>query len=183
MPTLPPSRPTGLSPRVRGNLLAPEVCIAVLGSIPASAGEPILLGQPSRWGKVYPRECGGTYPPGCVAVFLRGLSPRVRGNLGMRYLDLISKGSIPASAGEPVPEAVSLSRQRVYPRECGGTFCALGFSCVGHGLSPRVRGNLIYCNAKESPPRSIPASAGEPHWRRCVRCHREVYPRECGGTW
>ena len=80
---------------------------------------------------------------------------------------------IAASSGSP---------RRVYPRECGGT--PLGAALVGKsgGLSPRVRGNRRRIRGRPDPPRSIPASAGEPRSAR-VRVRRQgVYPRECGGT-
>ena len=54
---------------------------AISGSIPACAGEPRMGADVRTQDKVYPRVCGGTVyfcndpPP------LRGLSPRVRGNL------------------------------------------------------------------------------------------------------
>ena len=54
----------GLSPRVRGNHRPLHVGAAVVGSIPACAGEPRLeLGVLGR-GRVYPRVCGGTEPKG-----------------------------------------------------------------------------------------------------------------------
>ena len=56
----------GLSPRVRGNRMPPASVSRTVGSIPACAGEP----SPARV-----RAAGG---------WLRGLSPRVRGNLPNR---------------------------------------------------------------------------------------------------
>ena len=50
-------------------------------SIPACAGEPILLGRSPAPGWVYPRVCGGTALPMTVTSLAKGLSPRVRGNL------------------------------------------------------------------------------------------------------
>ena len=54
--------------------------------------------------EVYPRVCGGTFDGLTDKVYAFGLSPRVRGNLagvGGRAADA---GSIPACAGEPLPE-------------------------------------------------------------------------------
>ena len=50
----------GLSPRVRGNQLLPVASTGNIRSIPASAGEPILMGMYYCRNWVYPRECGGT---------------------------------------------------------------------------------------------------------------------------
>ena len=50
----------GLSPRVRGNLLAMGEPIDVLRSIPACAGEPTAPHAQNGKIEVYPRVCGGT---------------------------------------------------------------------------------------------------------------------------
>ena len=52
-------------------------------------------------GGVYPRVCGGTKCAGVSIPQLRGLSPRVRGNLSTQLPQWASVGSIPACAGEP----------------------------------------------------------------------------------
>ena len=111
----------GLSPRVRGNLTPPTSSRPMIGSIPASAGEPA-----NRWakrvvGEVYPRECGGTQPVHVVQPKQDGLSPRVRGNRMDVYRRDKNRGSIPASAGEPLSSRSGDAAIKVYPRECGGT--------------------------------------------------------------
>ena len=50
----------GLSPRVRGNRLAPAVLSHLRGSIPACAGEPRQFSGTTGELEVYPRVCGGT---------------------------------------------------------------------------------------------------------------------------
>ena len=50
-----------------------------------------------------------------------GLSPRLRGNLGLRAARLTICGSIPAPAGEPFNLPLAISHTTVYPRACGGT--------------------------------------------------------------
>ena len=74
----------GLSPRVRGNLTTSCPSAHRRGSIPACAGEPVPIAAQSVSSKVYPRVCGGTKPPGAAKRSRMGLSPRVRGNLGLR---------------------------------------------------------------------------------------------------
>ena len=72
----------GLSPRVRGNLLAAVWGRLSLGPIPACAGQPSAPCRGSAaWG-AYPRVCGATCVKSKSANFRRGLSPRVRGNQG-----------------------------------------------------------------------------------------------------
>ena len=98
----------GLSPRVRGNRNIESGPAAVWRSIPASAGEPITPMTGETDAKVYPRECGGTDRICCVMLIVRGLSPRVRGNLVGPHTEARPPGSIPASAGEPLIPAKSV---------------------------------------------------------------------------
>ena len=91
----------GLSPRVRGNHGDLIVVIAVGGSIPACAGEPGAFAVQPWTRQVYPRVCGGTQRHLGAAVEGAGLSPRVRGNLGLLGGGGGGRGSIPACAGEP----------------------------------------------------------------------------------
>ena len=55
-----PDGPTGLSPRVRGNLELEVFGLPWSGSIPACAGEPLCRDTPGSLATVYPRVCGGT---------------------------------------------------------------------------------------------------------------------------
>ncbi len=111
-----------------------------------------------------------------------GLSPRVRGNHANKLPVQIHCGSIPACAGEP-SRAYLLRRPRtVYPRVCGGTGAGRNRTHPGHGLSPRVRGNLRRQVADDPLSRSIPACAGEPISVFRHRNEKPVYPRVCGGT-
>ena len=57
-----PAPVPGLSPRVRGNPPAASSASAVMGSIPACAGEPVGIAMPTSMMRVYPRVCGGTRP-------------------------------------------------------------------------------------------------------------------------
>ena len=80
-PSNPSARcPSGLSPRVRGNLRLVFRFSGRHGSIPACTGEP---GNPKRspyQSRVYPRVYGGTSRKLALSRSSRGLSPRVRGN-------------------------------------------------------------------------------------------------------
>ena len=152
----------GLSPRVRGNLMAAVLEAVAAGSIPACAGEPKSCPLQSRTIRVYPRVCGGT---GCGSgrhTGPPGLSPRVRGNPDDRHPAPAAQRSIPACAGEPSSLWSSLR--------------------IESGLSPRVRGNLINKNRDAGVYRSIPACAGEPDIHAAPPLTPTVYPRVCGGT-
>ena len=118
---LPISTIRGLSPRVRGNPDCELEFCHDSRSIPACAGEPIPGKRrvPALW--VYPRVCGGTIQPPPPLARCLGLSPRVRGNPGVRAPAKAGPGSIPACAGEPGFESRRRAFCRVYPRVCGGT--------------------------------------------------------------
>ena len=81
IPKTPESMPvSGLSPRVRGNLLNPLSILFGVRSIPASAGQPLGMFGMQAYNRVYPRECGATVGSGGGGALDEGLSPRVRGN-------------------------------------------------------------------------------------------------------
>ena len=82
-----PSKPAklgGLSPRVRGNRARIPKRRLRWGSIPARTGEPARRRRAPTRARVYPRAYGGTSASDTYKVNLRGLSPRVRGNLTVR---------------------------------------------------------------------------------------------------
>ena len=193
---------TGLSPRVRGNLIPQQSNVVWDGSIPARAGNrqiaggsttqrgsiPARAGEPwsrnsaARGCRVYPRACGGTTPSNAAVTSSRGLSPRVRGNPHPIDRNGNQIGSIPARAGEPGPRRSIRPAPWVYPRACGGTAQGFHDAVAGMGLSPRVRGNLVRVPAWLSSVGSIPARAGEPAVRATDVIADGVYPRACGGT-
>ena len=173
---------TGLSPRVRGNLVGPASENGPKRSIPACAGEPDGEAAVYPIAGVYPRVCGGTFLGVAVLGAGAGLSPRVRGN---RYDSAWAMGiarSIPACAGEPREHDHAAPAKRVYPRVCGGTSAFSDAVPVSGGLSPRVRGNHRPQDIESREERSIPACAGEPAWMRLLSGRLAVYPRVCGGT-
>ena len=126
--------------------------------------------------------CGGTNQRLGQGRRLRGLSPRVRGNLGSYELCCGWEGSIPACAGEPLGHPGRRRRAAVYPRVCGGTLASMPSPRPGRGLSPRVRGNPALIARRPAWSRSIPACAGEPQPEAASSGQRRVYPRVCGGT-
>ena len=117
------------------------------------------------WG-LSPRVRGSRLTKGSVK-HVGGLSPRVRGSLEHTVLCCVLTGSIPACAGEPSQKRMRLRPHRVYPRVCGGASIKCPASAVLPGLSPRVRGSLLWRKTETSKTGSIPACAGEPE-----RCHK-----------
>ena len=84
------------------------MCQMLLGSIPASAGQPNLLYHVASLCEVYPRECGAAICGHLLDLMFLGLSPRVRGSRSESRRDRPRGRSIPASAGQP-PENPHLS--------------------------------------------------------------------------
>ena len=153
---------TGLSPRVRGNLLGLQPRPFQAGSIPACAGEPSLGSDGCTGVKVYPRVCGGTADLASQILPPQGLSPRVRGNPHLPRPAQRRARSIPACAGEPATSGSTHTLSSVYPRVCGGTRSQKNRTDASPGLSPRVRGNPRIHRGFQHAVRSIPACAGEP---------------------
>ena len=172
----------GLSPRVRGNHALGAGMEIAGRSIPACAGEPVPTPPPVVAARVYPRVCGGTDYLRQTPAPVKGLSPRVRGNLALSVRKGKASGSIPACAGEPHNHYSKYTQLPVYPRVCGGTAPAYSAMASGRGLSPRVRGNLDGAEDDPGLLGSIPACAGEPDPLLPVAVGRTVYPRVCGGT-
>ncbi len=117
-------RKCGLSPRVRGKPYQTRSGTSEGRSIPACAGETHPIPPVYGLRQVYPRVCGGNSYPSCLRtchqVYPRvcggnchmptgpsiytGLSPRVRGKrAGARSSESLL-GSIPACAGETLPD-------------------------------------------------------------------------------
>ena len=113
---------------------------------------------------------------------VRGLSPRVRGNLLSTRREGAPRGSIPACAGEPVEYEKRGRAPWVYPRVCGGTREPFNELLGYGGLSPRVRGNRAGDISPAAAAGSIPACAGEPVLNMARTERVAVYPRVCGGT-
>ena len=134
----------GLSPRVRGNRGWLAVTGVAVGPIPACAGQPSSGMADERLARAYPRVCGATMNPTSIGSDGSGLSPRVRGNREKEPDGTIFIGPIPACAGQPVAWLGLGQCPRAYPRVCGATANSLLSEIARAGLSPRVRGNLLY---------------------------------------
>ncbi len=172
----------GLSPRVRGNQVVKVRLNSFEGSIPACTGEPCTSHRHHRTREVYPRVYGGTNSGGSSKRSVRGLSPRVRGNLFDRSSDCFSWRSIPACTGEPGRLTAVTDLPSVYPRVYGGTDEHGQIDQFRPGLSPRVRGNPTWAAVLCFLYRSIPACTGEP-WSAAAQARSaQVYPRVYGGT-
>ena len=151
----------GLSPRVRGKLVAHKRYPSSMRSIPACAGEARCPYQRLSGVGVYPRVCGGSLGAGHRVASSQGLSPRVRGKPIAADAAIGGGGSIPACAGEAGVGRWGLAVAGVYPRVCGGSSRYSGVGCWIPGLSPRVRGKPGVGLRVDALAGSIPACAGE----------------------
>ena len=92
---------SGLSPLARGNRLCARVLTAVMGPIPARAGQPGVCEYRPRFGRAYPRSRGATLVKPIWGRQTTGLSPLARGNLPSLIGQRPAGGPIPARAGQP----------------------------------------------------------------------------------
>ena len=174
--------PWGLSPRVRGNQLRHCPAPSVNGPIPACAGQPWVNWDSMLGLGAYPRVCGATAAQRIQNFRALGLSPRVRGNHVQDFKQELSKGPIPACAGQPCFTLIIIWRDWAYPRVCGATVLGAFDVSAGTGLSPRVRGNRIHSGHPVRKSGPIPACAGQPYRLSDRDTALRAYPRVCGAT-
>ena len=89
-------------------------------------------------------------------------------------------GSIPAWAGKPRQQQLTLELERVHPRVGGEAAEPGGEAHAVQGPSPRGRGSLGGRDAGDRRERSIPAWAGKPCRASWSRGHERVHPRVGG---
>ena len=152
----------GLSPRGRGSPVGDRGRAEDEGSIPAWAGEPLMMTAITSPGRVYPRVGGRARPTSASASPMKGLSPRGRGS--------------------PCRTAALGRMSGVYPRVGGGAAAAPVDLVTMAGLSPRGRGSQRAKRSEEFAKGSIPAWAGEPSSVSRFWSSARVYPRVGGGA-
>ena len=167
---------------MRGKRGEPSGIYAPPGSIPAHAGETLLLRRNQSHCGVYPRTCGGNSLMPLCTLFHPGLSPHMRGKLSTDLQRQRGSGSIPAHAGETAFMRAITGACRVYPRTCGGNNAQKPLADARKGLSPHMRGKRPRDGRADSGPGSIPAHAGETHPLKMRFGWHWVYPRTCGGN-
>ena len=132
----------GLSPRGRGKRALPRHEVAQARSIPAWAGETIVMASMRGRASVYPRVGGGNRASFSATTTRYGLSPRGRGKPVRGQERDISTRSIPAWAGETQNRIRFYAWAKVYPRVGGGNGHSRRAGRGRGGLSPRGRGKL-----------------------------------------
>ncbi len=182
MPAVEMIEGAGPSPRMRGHPAISAITSAIVGSIPAYAGAPVIEIGGHAASRVHPRVCGGTPPGSGWRPLTPGPSPRMRGHLSRERLDRGGRGSIPAYAGAPCTTWTQRLQSKVHPRVCGGTAAGGRTIQPCPGPSPRMRGHLRLFRALKPHEGSIPAYAGAPDTASPDRKRFRVHPRVCGGT-
>ena len=170
----------GSSPRVRGTLYHTVRDGALLGIIPACAGNTRIARNPRRRGRDHPRVCGEHISAKRSEAFRVGSSPRVRGTLASTGHDSLLSGIIPACAGNTCLLPVRMARPRDHPRVCGehGVGDAEAFGDLGS--SPRVRGTRSFLALLLPLVGIIPACAGNTCTMGPRRWRSGDHPRVCG---
>ena len=158
----------------------PEIDDALVGLIPAGAGNIVLFRLPSIGIGAHPRGCGehqySEYPRGRTL----GSSPRVRGTYSLFDRETVRAGLIPAGAGNmSSPQGMEVVRG-AHPRGCGEHWRVTTYASVPLGSSPRVRGTFSPVEGCTHFEGLIPAGAGN------ICCMSEhggrtgAHPRGCG---
>ena len=134
----------GSSPRMRGTPEALGVAHQPFGIIPAHAGNTELdtVQLIEIWD--HPRACGEHKPPSSMLANLPGSSPRMRGTLAAAAVILLSRGIIPAHAGNTSRGigvwACTVCCPWDHPRACGEHVTQWCICNHMRGSSPRMRG-------------------------------------------
>ena len=109
----------GSSPRMRGTQHGEKRQMAKLGIIPAHAGNTDRHSCRSTAKRDHPRACGEHDSADITGMFQTGSSPRMRGTPPGRGCNIVSKGIIPAHAGNTSTPCARPRPRRDHPRACG----------------------------------------------------------------
>ena len=177
---LPKSRHTGSSPHVRGTPRAFEQACAVVGIIPACAGNTNHCKARLGYSGDHPRMCGEHV--WCMAwlAWCGGSSPHVRGTPVHVQSRALLHGIIPACAGNTDAAAVRWSALRDHPRMCGEHIGFMIAGVIAMGSSPHVRGTRHDTHDLRDASGIIPACAGNTVLNSRRSLLMRDHPRMCG---
>ena len=171
----------GLSPHGRGILAKPDHCLALMGPIPAWAGDTRVPTSPPGSTRAYPRMGGGYCTVSLISRWCQGLSPHGRGIQPAHQLFPVILGPIPAWAGDTSSTPPQPPDRRAYPRMGGGYRAEVDFTSAGEGLSPHGRGIRGEVRRRCAGAGPIPAWAGDTARRSLTTIWTRAYPRMGGG--
>ena len=149
---------------MRGTHLARGILRAIVGIIPAYAGNTSAAKQSAPVVRDHPRVCGEHVAEKITALVTAGSSPRMRGTLRDNVAQEARDGIIPAYAGNTFGRYINRTRTRDHPRVCGEHVPARPLSVFVKGSSPRMRGTPIGYRWRFGRLGIIPAYAGNTRW-------------------
>ena len=170
----------GSSPLARGTQLNTRECHAVVGLIPARAGntDERRIGDDETG--AHPRS-RGEHGKTVTQVFSHpGSSPLARGTLGVRFVEPVVLGLIPAREGNTRLSTAQLGADRAHPRSRGEHLPAGQEALAREGSSPLARGTLSSSISPFFLGGLIPARAGNTSPRGPAPRRRWAHPRSRG---
>ncbi len=173
-------RTVGSSPRLRGTGQGPMAQGVPIRFIPAPAGNrgQGVRSQSNR--SVHPRTCGEQEHQLFGGPPSPGSSPRLRGTGFAGSSGHSRSRFIPAPAGNRPASVVASTVATVHPRACGEQGMGKTVVMMTVGSSPRLRGTGPHRGGSSTPPRFIPAPAGNRFCFPLCRGLPPVHPRACG---
>ena len=165
---------------MRGTLLQLPDIPSNGGIIPAYAGNTFCEKTPENTTRDHPRVCGEHLLPVVTSPFCPGSSPRMRGTLMIWAMAILSRGIIPAYAGNTRWGNWLYQMTRDHPRVCGEHLIRKLCRISGRGSSPRMRGTRVRRNVGHVQRGIIPAYAGNTEASRLGIDCLEDHPRVCG---
>ena len=165
---------------MRGTLLREVNLLAVLGIIPAYAGNTRSRAPPNtgRWD--HPRVCGEHLWWNSSTIASPGSSPRMRGTQPLWRTGDGAGGIIPAYAGNTLCPLGCLKTLRDHPRVCGEHKMLFPAFLKKAGSSPRMRGTRNERCEGFKAGGIIPAYAGNTWKMKASRKRARDHHRVCG---
>ena len=170
----------GSSPHMRGTPGPHGWARALVGIIPAYAGNTSPVLRRCFWPRDHPRICGEHYMRSSSASSVGGSSPHMRGTLIRPLPDLILFGIIPAYAGNTSRTRNVTRSDGDHPRICGEHVGAFVHDVRRGGSSPHMRGTPGPCPPLPYARWIIPAYAGNTFDCGLTLSSDEDHPRICG---
>ena len=171
---------SGSSPRGRGTRQCSRAAGTAIRFIPAWAGNTSPSMRRGRYSPVHPRVGGEHRHIFTTHKGLDGSSPRGRGTLADPDGSGRNRRFIPAWAGNTCTWGFPLTLRTVHPRVGGEHEVVEQIAGEHNGSSPRGRGTLPACEAREQRVRFIPAWAGNTELSACASEESSVHPRVGG---
>ena len=118
-PPMPPPKPSGSPPHVRGKGPTQALCPGRKGITPACAGKSGRLRGQRSVTRDHPRMCGEKSTKMAPMTACSGSPPHVRGKVMDNRLEFADFGITPACAGKSYNESLISKLFRDHPRMCG----------------------------------------------------------------